>query len=398
MSTPGPRVLMVTGAYFPELSGGVLQVKYIAETLRDVATFTVLTTSTDGRLPVESEVGGIAVYRVHVDVSSVFSKVKAAIRMGTLFVRLRNGFDVVALHGFSQKSVLIVLLAKLFGKRIVMTIHTAGFDEPPAVRSMGTLAYWCYAGADVFMTVSPRLAQNYLAAGLLPERLWPVSYAVDLERFRPPAVGERATLRQAFGLADDICWILFVGFFSRDKAPDILFDAWMTLLRDHPKTGVIFVGASRSPYFEVDQDIADRMRRRASEAGAGDRLVFVEPTPDVDAYYRAVDIFAMPSLREGLGMVLVEAMASELPVVASRLEGVTDTFVDQARNGLLVPPGNIEALTDALRELLDNPSLARQLAVEARRTVTSRFAAGAVAGRWLDGYRRALEGTASSRT
>ncbi len=397
MSTLGPRVLMVTGAYFPELSGGVLQVKYIAETLRDAATFTVLTTSTDGRLPVESEVGGIAVYRVHVDVSSVFSKVKAAIRMGAFFIRRRNAFDVVALHGFSQKSVLIVLLARLFGKRIVMTIHTAGFDEPPAVRSMGTLAYWCYAGADVFMTVSPRLAQNYLAAGLPPERLWPVSYAVDLERFRPPAAGERATLRQEFGLADDICWILFVGFFSRDKAPDVLFDAWMTLLRDHPKTGVIFVGASRSPYFEVDQDIAGRMRRRASEAGADDRLVFVEPTPDVDAYYRAVDIFAMPSLREGLGMVLVEAMASELPVVASRLEGVTDTFVDHARNGLLVPPGHIEALTDALRELLDNPSLARQLAVEARRTVTSRFAAGAVAGRWLDGYRRALEGTASSR-
>ena len=398
MSTPGPRVLMVTGAYFPELSGGVLQVKYIAETLRDAATFTVLTTGTDGSLPVESEVGGIAVFRVHVDVSSVFSKANAAFRMAALFVRLRNRFDVVALHGFSQKSVLIVLLARLFGKRIVMTIHTAGFDEPPAVRSMGTLAYWCYAGADVFMTVSPRLAQNYLAAGLPTERLWPVSYAVDLERFRPPAAGERAILRQAFGLADDICWILFVGFFSRDKAPDILFDAWMTLLRDHPKTGVIFVGASRSPYFEVDQDIAGRMRRRASEAGAGDRLVFVEPTPDVDAYYRAADIFAMPSLREGLGMVLVEAMASELPIVASRLEGVTDTFVDHSRNGLLVPPGNIEALTDALRRLLDNPSLARQLAVEARRTVTSRFAVGAVAGRWLDGYRRALEGTASSRT
>ena len=245
------------------------------------------------------------------------------------------------------------------------------------------------------MTVSPRLAQNYLAAGLPPERLWPVSYAVDLERFRPAGAGERTMLRQELGLADDVVWILFVGFFSRDKAPDVLFNAWMTLSREHPKTGLVLVGASRSPYFEVDQDIASEIRRRASQAGAGDRVVFVEPTPDVDKYYRAVDIFAMPSLREGLGMVLVEAMASGLPVVASRLEGVTDTFVDHGRNGLLVPPGNVEALSDALRQLLCNPELARQLAIEARRTVTARFAVGAVGGRWLDGYRRALEGTAS---
>jgi glycosyltransferase involved in cell wall biosynthesis len=396
MNTNGPRVLMVTGAYFPELSGGVLQCKYIAETLREDAMFTVLTTCTDPDLQVESEVGGIAVFRVHVDVRHPLSKLKAVVRMAALFARLRNRFDVVALQGFSQKSLLIVLLARLFGKRVVMTIHTAGFDEPSAVRSMGRLAFWCYAQADLFMTVSPRLAQNYLAAGLPPERLWPVSYAVDLERFRPAVAGERSRLRQELGLADELTWILFVGFFSRDKAPDVLFDAWMTLLRDHPRTGLVFVGASRSSYFEVDEDIASEIRRRAGEAGAADRVVLVEPTPDVDKYYRAVDLFVMPSLREGLGMVLVEAMASELPVVASRLEGVTDTFLDHGRNGLLVPPGNVEALADALRRLLSNPELAHQLAIVARQTVAARFAVGAVAGRWLDGYQRALAGTASS--
>jgi glycosyltransferase involved in cell wall biosynthesis len=245
------------------------------------------------------------------------------------------------------------------------------------------------------MTVSPRLADNYLAAGLPPARLWPVSYAVDLERFRPPAAGERVALRRRLGLADETIWILFVGFFSRDKAPDVLFDAWMTLLRDYPRLGLVFVGASRSRYFEVDRDLADEIRRRAGDAGAADRVVLVEPTPDVEIYYRAADIFAMPSRREGLGMVLVEAMASALPVAASRLEGVTDTFVDDGRNGLLVTAGDVGAWAAALRRLLDDPEFARRLGLAARRTVEERFAAAAVSRRWLDGYRQALTAEAA---
>ena len=86
-----------------------------------------------------------------------------------LCLAISRSFDVVHLHGFSQKSVLLVLLARLFRKKVVITIHTAEQDEPEGVRRLGAFAYRRYASADRFIAISPRLAENYRRAGL-PDR------------------------------------------------------------------------------------------------------------------------------------------------------------------------------------------------------------------------------------
>ena len=124
------------------------------------------------------------------------------------------------LHGFSQKSILLVLLARLFGKKVVITIHTAGQDEPDAIRRLGRLAYYCYSSADRFIAISNRLAENYRQSGLPVERLVVAPNAVDTERFTPLAAEARTALRRRLGIApDDLPWILFVGFFSAGQAP-----------------------------------------------------------------------------------------------------------------------------------------------------------------------------------
>jgi glycosyltransferase involved in cell wall biosynthesis len=354
--------------------------------LADRYRFRVFTTCTDRGLPTASVVEGTPVNRVYVDVSRGWTKLLAAVRTAWFFLSARNSFDIVHLHGFSQKSVLIVLLATALRKRVVLTIHTAGSDEPAGVRQLGRLAYWAYRRADLFLAISSRIAHNYLAAGLPKTRLRQAANGLDVARFHPPSGAERREARAQLGLADELSWILFVGFFSPEKGPELLFDAWLRMRDSVPPTGVLFVGETDAQYHEVDKGIATRIRERAAELGLEGRIRFTGAMPDVTAAYRAADVFAMPSSREAFGMVLVEAMASGLPVVASRIDGVTDEIVADGSTGHLVPPGDADALAAVLASLLRNPGAARLLGRHAREAVAGRYGLAAARERWIEAY------------
>ena len=380
---------MVTGAYWPELSGGGLQCRTMIAALRERFRFRVFTTCTDPALPRNDTVEGIPVKRVLVDVARPSTKLQAAIRTVGFFVRHHRSFEIVHLHGFSQKSVLLVMLARLFRKKIVITIHTADQDEPEGVRRLGDLAYRCYASADRFIAISPRLAENYRRAGLPADRLATVPNAVDTDRFAPADAAERHRLRQALDAsAADLPWILFVGFFSDDKAPEALADAWLQLHEAGLPSLLLLVGATRSAYHEVDASIAERIRTKAAEAGVEHLVRFAGEVADVENYYRAADVFVMPSVREAFGMALIEAMASGTPVIATRIDGVTDVIVDDGKTGILVPPRDAEQIAVAIRSLLDDPAAAAVMGAHARAAVLQQYSLTAGAARWSAIYQQ----------
>jgi len=384
-------ILMVTGAYFPELSGGGLQCKATIDALHGALRFTVLTTSTDASLPVVSEVDGTLVYRANVDVTSRWSKAKAAWAFLWSFLKLSGSFDIVHLHGFSQKSTLLVLLAKMLGKSIVLTLHTAGQDEPAGVRARGRLAYWAYSHVDLFMAVSPPLADRLEDAGFSASRVCRGTNGLDMARFHPAEPGDRIRLRRTLGLPESGALILFVGFFSLDKGAHVLFEAWRRIANGvGAGSSLVYVGSTRSRYHEIDPALADRIRDAAGREGLANRIVFVEETRVIDQYYRAADVFVFPSRREAFGMALVEAMASGLPCIASRLPGVTDDIVKDGETGLLVEPHDANALAAALARVLTDCAFASRLGRAGRQAVDPRFAIERTAHLTLDAYRRVL--------
>jgi glycosyltransferase involved in cell wall biosynthesis len=377
-----PRVLMVTGGYYPEISSSGLQCQHVAKTLGARIDAHILTTAVDQRLPSSDVVDGVPVSRIKVDVASATSRASATVRMIRALLRFGREADVVHLHGFSRKNLLVTAMARLIGRPVVMSLHTAGFDEPESIARQGRLSWWAFASADLYLSVSPLLVDAYLAAGLPPQKIRQVPNGIDLDRFSPPAPSERLELRRRLGLPVDRPIVLFVGFFSREKQPDVLFDAWLAMQQDPALAStLVFVGATRSKYFEVDDRLAERMREEAARHGVADRLMLVGETHDVQDYYRAANLFALPSAREGLPVALLEAMASGLPAVASRLPGATDTIIEDGVNGLLVPPGDAAALDP----------LAQRLATRARATICDRFTADGVAQGWLNAYATVLE-------
>jgi glycosyltransferase involved in cell wall biosynthesis len=152
----------------------------------------------------------------------------------------------------------------------------------------------------------------------------------------------------------------------------------------------VFVGATDPALFELEGRLGEQLQARANAQGVGDRVSFVAPTNRIEDYYRAADLLVMPSLREGLPNVVLEAMACGLPVVASRLPGSTDTIIEDDVNGLLVPAGDGAAFAAAIDRVLSDGGLAARLGGAARRTAETRYDIRMVAGRWLDVYRELL--------
>jgi len=347
----------------------------------------ILTTAVDTSLPRHAIVEGVPVTRIPVDVTSTLSKLRAARRMLVELVRLARRSDLVHVHGFSTKNVLVTAVARALGNPIVLSLHTSGFDEPPAIRRQGALAWWSFTAADLYLSVSPVLVDACVAAGLPADRIRLVPNGIDTERFAPATAVERQDARRQLLLADDRPVIVFVGFFSRDKQPRVLFDAWLRLRGDHGiETTLVFVGATSSAYFEVDATLADQMRADAELLGVSERVVFAGVSHDVPAYLRAADLFALPSRREGLPVALLEAMSCGLPCVASRLPGATDEVISDGENGRLVPVGDVEAFAGAMADLLRDRLRASAMGAAARATIERLYASADVADRWLSAY------------
>ena len=381
---------MVTGAYYPEISSGGVQCQNMARELSGQARVSVLTTAVDPTLTPEDEVEGVPVTRIIVDVRSGLSKARAALRMAWRALALMRDTDLVHLHGCSSKNVLVTFVAKVLRKPVVLSLHTAGYDEPEAVERDGSLALWAFLSADRYLTVSRSLFEACRAYGLPPAKVTWVPNGIDLQRFAPPA--DRSAARRQLDLRGDRPMLIFVGFFSADKQPRVLFDAWLRLHARGVDCDLMFVGETETGYFEIDARLAVTMKEEAAARALAERLIFVGATHAVAEHLQASDIFVLPSRREGLPVALLEAMACGLPCVASRLAGSTDTIITDGHDGVLVPPGDATAFAEAIAGLLADPARASRLGSAARSTIASRFSSDTVAELWMSVYQRIIVG------
>ena len=110
---------------------------------------------------------------------------------------------------------------------------------------------------------------------------------------------------------------------------------------------------------------------------------------DLNQYYQRASVFCMPTYREPFGIVFIEAMAAHLPIVATHVGAIPD-FVEEGRNGLLVEPGNIPGIADALVKLLNNPPLARRFGQRSYEIIQERYSWDAVGKKFQEYICQAL--------
>lgn len=219
---------------------------------------------------------------------------------------------------------------------------------------------------------------------------------VDTDRFAPDhtAAGRlrRGHLRASLGAADDDTVVTFVGRLVGEKGLDDLAEAF---IQAAPGRRLVLWLVGDVLGSERDHTAPARVAGRLADHGLADRVRFVGRRDDIPELLRSSDVFVLPSLREGLPVSLLEAMASEVAVVATDIRGSREV-VEDGRTGLLVPVRRPDALASALLRLHDDTGLRRALGRAARGEVVARYAVAVSLAPLLDLYTRldaSLRGT-----
>lgn len=185
---------------------------------------------------------------------------------------------------------------------------------------------------------------------------------VDGKRFRPdPQARER--VRAEHGIPNGASVVLFLGRLNKDKGLREMADSMLELNDRFPTLHWLVVGPDEGGMVEHILSVA---------GGLGDRLHFQGFTQEPEAYMAAADIFCLPSYREGFGSSVLEAAATGIPSVATRIYGLTDA-VEDGVSGLLVSPACVPELVEALQRLLDDKQLLSTMGAYARHRALQRF-------------------------
>jgi glycosyltransferase involved in cell wall biosynthesis len=238
--------------------------------------------------------------------------------------------------------------------------------------------------------VSAHTAENLRRyEGIAPKRLSVIENGIDGAWYR--AERDRLDafhLRREAGL-DGFRSVIGLGVrLEEQKGIRYLLEAMPAILERHPHTGLAVAGTG-----SLDRDL----RERARALGLADHVRFLGSYPQLTRFYPLIDVFALPSLWEGLPLCLLEAMSLGLPILATRVGGVGGLLED-GRTARLVPPKDPAALAAAAIAILDDRAAAEAMGREARLAFDARFDAGVMVDGYLDVYRRCLggNGTVSS--
>lgn len=227
-----------------------------------------------------------------------------------------------------------------------------------------------------------------LEKGLKPQSVDVLPVGVDVNLYKPSMDKEQA--KEMLGLGRHNI-LLFVGRKCPEKGPKILIDALPRILRSCPNTVAVFIGADYR-HASSSSFYTDVLRAQARKVGVADHVLFMMHIPEdrLRLYFNAADVFVMPSIwSEPFGTVNIEAMAYEKAVITTSVGGMPE-YIENEKNGILVPPSSSVELADATISLLGDEQLLEFLGKNARETVIKRFSFEIVAKKCYNIYQSAI--------
>ena len=202
--------------------------------------------------------------------------------------------------------------------------------------------------------------------GVDPAKIEVIGSAVDLEKFKPPR--DRTKFRRDIGVANDTTLIGNVGMIRPDKGQLVLVEAARLILEARPDARFVIVGQGTGI---LKRGI--NVRNAIDRAGLADKIIMAGYRWDTPDVYAACDMVVIASLRtEASPIVLREAFASGRPVIATKVGDIPE-IVEHRQNGLLIEPGDTQALAAAIVEFIGDPKLAAHCAANGLRYATEHF-------------------------
>lgn len=374
------RILQVSPYYPPHIGGIEYHVEALSRKLVEAGHEVVVYTSNVPQSEEFETVAGVQIYRFNCPFAPLNNPL-----MPGLFLKLIRGnkFDVIHAHGHFHISSNMVAFSNVFASRpFVLTSHGTilgyqGWKRALEILFDKTIGKLTLRAADRVIALTPTQARMLKNLGADPRRIVVIPLWMDMDQVNPHADAEK--FRDTYELSGKMI-VLFVGRLLPIKGLQYLIEA-AKLIETRPT--IVIVGDEAPGYPGTKRILEEQVKMLGSDRD----IIFTGgfPKEDLAAAYKAADLFVLPSLAEGLPLVLLEAMAYKKCVIATNVPGNLDVVKD-GWNGSLVEPRNSQQLAHKMDLLLTDKDTRERLGTQARQDIEQNYSPEAVLGRILTLY------------
>jgi glycosyltransferase involved in cell wall biosynthesis len=288
------------------------------------------------------------------------------------------------------------IAGRLAGVPVVSSVHGVDYAPEtcldPSFRGRATMrltqaidGWTARFGCARLIAVSEYVRQNsHLRLGYPSERMEVIYNPIDLEDLQAGLGCDRSRLLREWGLPAESRILLHVGRISEEKGLIYAIRALPLVRQQFPAARLISAG------HQANQQWLHRLQQEAADLGVAEFVRFLGARRDVPDLLRVCDVFLFPSLHEGLGIALIEAMALGCACIASRIAAVAE-YMQHDVNGVFVPPGDSSRLAQAVCEVLADPARRGELGRAASTSVSERFRPQLAAERLAQLYESVLQ-------
>jgi glycosyltransferase involved in cell wall biosynthesis len=238
---------------------------------------------------------------------------------------------------------------------------------------------------DILVAVSKKAQENYRSLSGPKQRIEMIYNAIDTQLFCRDNFDKSFIRRK--GISEDEFIIGVVSAVWKPKGQHVMIQALPKILNEEPNIRLLIVGGSR----DKNSNYMFQLHKMAWDLGVSNKVIFTGPVDDVRGVYGGLDLVVFPTLKEAFGMVLIEAMAMKVPVVASAVGGIPE-IIENGVSGVLVPPEDPQALADAVIRLIRDKDLRRFLAGNGRQRVEEKFSIGEYITKSIDLFQKVCSG------
>jgi L-malate glycosyltransferase len=344
------NILMVTSRFPPFFAGAAVQAIYLAEQLTKRGFDIQFVTDNYAGRTVDEHYHGLKVHRF-----STFSANPSLLKETLYLVRLywyiltNPRFKIVHFHSIKGYEAFLFPLIKMLGRKIVLKLTLVGVDDPVAFsrRKVGRQILLGLKFVDCFVAISTKLKELALASGIPATKVRLIYNGTNTAKFIRATPEEKQDLKQRFGLERYRFIFCSVGKVEHRKGYDFLLEAWVQISKQFPCSALLIAGPgneSSNPYYQS-------LIKICSTNGL-DNVQFLGHIDNVHDYIRLSDCFVFCSRSEGFGTVLIEAMSSGVPVVATNIPGVTEDIIGDNPLGRIAYSQNAGDFASLVKEVL----------------------------------------------
>lgn len=317
---------------------------------------------------------------IKIEIKTKFEFSHKVLRSLPVLVKLIKHNDFQVIHAQTRVTqVLASIAANLTHISFMSTCH--GFFEH---KRLSRKLFPCWG--DEVIAISDDVRRHLLEDFKLdPNHVKMIHNGIELEKYLSITNEKDRVLMDKIGMNSDVQIVGAVGRLSSVKGFKYLINAFRDVIRKHPDSHLLIVGEGKEK---------NALEKQVYDIGISDKVTITANEFPLVKYLAIMDIFCLPSILEGLGLSLMEAMASEKACIASNIGGISDLITD-GEDGVLVPPKNSIILAENISRLLEDAELRKTLGVQARKKAGGNFSIIDSTKKTVEVYAEVIEGHGS---